>query len=276
MILITERSRRVMFVVGIVAVVVVMANIVGFGVAGRDYALLRIRNTTQWLAYMGEAHDSIARRVDNNTLGIKYLEAHNTATILARKAMIHATSKLVVDVLTLNASLLGGVNASVEADKKHIILKTDIREGMLRGAERTTAVNTTLHAHLGADTVGEVRMFYTDRGCPEGWREVPMRGYVLVSRPNGSRAGTTHNRPLTANERGRVGSHGHAVVVSDPGHTHSTGIFGEGNNKAGPHAQANADTVEHNTATAKTGVTVKVLNSTGEDLPLMHILMCTV
>ena len=38
---------------------------------------------------------------------------------------------------------------------------------------------------------------YTDRGCPEGWREVPMRGYVLVSRPNGSRAGTVGEQEAT-------------------------------------------------------------------------------
>ena len=259
-----------------VLVIVVMANVVGFGVTGHNDAMSRIRgnNVTHTL------------QQDGIVTSINVLKAQAAAGMAARTKMRGVTTRLADDIVQLTARLYTQLNATLRgfggAASNYVQLNTTVRQGLINvqqhmqhGYVQTTRVNATLHAHIGADADGEVRMFHTDRGCPVGWRELSQQGFALVSRPVHGQAGTTFNRALTAHEQGRVGAHGHSVVVTDPGHVHATGIYAEGNNKNAPQAQDNANVREHHTARSTTGVGVRVLNSTGEDLPLLHVLLCT-
>ena len=268
----TTHGGYVARVAFVVLVIVVMANVVGFGVMGHNDAMSRIRgnNVTHTLQQGGIV------------TSINMLKAQAAAGVVARTKMQGVTERLATGIVQLtarlhtqrNTTLLGFGGAASNHERLNTTVQqglTDFQQHVQRGDAQTTRVNATLYAHIGADADGEVRLFHTDRGCPAGWRELPQQGFVLVSRPVHGRAGTTFNRPLTALERGRVGAHGHSVV--DPGHVHATGIYAEGNNKNAPQAQDNADVREHQTARSTTGV--RVLNSTGEDLPLLHVLLCT-
>jgi hypothetical protein len=126
-----------------------------------------------------------------------------------------------------------------------------------------------------AARTGQLRLFFEERACPDGWTEPSaLRGYMLVARPEGGRAGTRFNAPLRHDERGRVGPHGHAVTVTDPGHAHATGVYLRGNNKQMPQAEPNSDDGSVRTEEAVTGIGVTVRNSTGEHYPIVHVLAC--
>jgi len=141
----------------------------------------------------------------------------------------------------------------------------------------------------------QLAIFYGD-SCPPGWTESSLtRGFTLVGRPDGGKTGTQLNSPLKAGEKGRVGSHGHAVVdpghahsVHDPGHSHQSGMRGgtqgpkgASHDDSGPvdySIRTSAEATGVSVTGSQTGVTVPVGPASGLDstdhLPLSYVLVC--
>ena len=146
--------------------------------------------------------------------------------------------------------------------------------------------------------VGEVRLFDA-AACPSGWEEWnATKGYMLVSRPEGSKTGTLLNRPLESGETDRSPEHSHAASVTDAGHSHASAIHDPGHahkliihdgNIGTPWmlgGAAAAGTQEVSTqkaftnislsnAPAKSNIEVTMeANEGGEGYPLVYVLLC--
>jgi hypothetical protein len=260
--LFTKRHARAAVVVIVVVFYIVFTGITMGHVVHNTRGINDLRAAVRTFGTndttMDTAIQNVTARVSNTDVLLSRVDARE----VARASMYQ---KQLLDVQkSLNTTL-----ATVQR------MLTTVQQDTMRSKDLLKAsVATMLQAHV-VPVQGEVRLFVV-HVCPKGWTEVPLQGYVLVSRPIGAKPGTVLNRPLVQNETGRVGRHGHTVTVTDPGHVHMSGIFTDGNNEPGPHAQVNADKKEIHTARATTGVKVTVQNNSGgEDLPLMYILMCT-
>jgi hypothetical protein len=148
---------------------------------------------------------------------------------------------------------------------------------------------------------GELRIFHTGQ-CPPGWKESGLtKGYLLMGRPEGGKAGTMINRPMNATEKDRTPAHTHRTSVVDPGHTHTTTVNDPGHGHTGQSCKSNGGSHSVNDeriptpwkcdATfkvdpSKTGIAVDAQtaltglsvtnnpNEGGEGYPLAYVLIC--
>ncbi|MFH1182788.1 MAG: hypothetical protein V1690_00815 [Candidatus Moraniibacteriota bacterium] len=120
--------------------------------------------------------------------------------------------------------------------------------------------------------------FFDLASCPTGWTELTgLRGKYVVGLPSGGTRGSGAGTALTDLENRATGSHTHPIT--DPGHSHSTGIRVEVGGTA-PSYSATGDIYASplDTTSSTTGITVNAPaapnNVAGTNAPYIQYLAC--